>query len=104
MTTEVGLQELYITAAYTASQFESTLPTNQFAIKIVEVVVQRPDFLETWKIYIITGLGVANLIFAVVTTFMFCKKPIQYKEVRAKMPNAIEALRRKADLDLIIFD
>jgi hypothetical protein len=66
--------------------------------------VSRADYIETWKIYIIAGLGVANLLFAVITVFMFFNRPIKYKEVHAKMPRAIEKLRRKADVDLIIFD
>ena len=102
---EIGITDLHITATYTAVQF-GTVPTADVAsaVQSTTIVVSRADYIETWKIYIIAGLGVANLLFAVITVFMFSKRPISYTEVHAKMPRTIDKLRRKADIDLIILD
>ena len=72
--TAVGLQQLVITAGYSASAYEPTVPTNQQVARTFDVVVARGAEIETWSMYTIWALGWANLAFGVVALYLFADK------------------------------
>ena len=108
---EVGLTSLSVSLAYSASQFEDPVPTNQGVSQSFEILISRAreaGTVETWPVYTIWGLSWANLALGVISLHLVCDKYRKRRQVLDTVdekvhPKSLEASRGRI-IDLVVMD
>ena len=104
--TYYGEHELEIVAYYSASTFESPVPTTPILTKTIDVIVQRNAGIEEWPLITITALGALLIGQAVIVTYLFCDKIreeefISVQPTQFQFPQADKTSRDTARVNLI---